>query len=1061
MKQIKVEKRDGRLENYNVEKIHKVLGWATEGLDNVSISDIEMNAKLNLSDKVSTEKIHKSLIKAADNLTTLENSDYQYVAARLLSYWLRKNVWGSSEPPRLYDIINKNISIGVYDSYITEHYSESEIHKIGKLIKHDRDDTLTYAGIQQFLDKYLIKDRGTGKVYETPQFAYMLIAMCFFAKYPREKRFEYVKKAYNYFSTYKINLPTPIIAGVRSKIRQFASCTLFDCGDSLDSIFATVSAVGKYSAKRAGIGLNVGRIRPINSFIRQNEVIHTGVLPFTKIFESTVKSTSQNGIRGASATVYYPFWNAEVLDVIQLKNNAGTDENRIRKMDYCIQFTKLFYDRLIKNQEITLFSPNECPELYDNFGLPNFEELYLKREADTNIRIKHKIKAIELMEILARERFETGRIYVMNIDTANYHNPFSDRVTMSNLCVSGDTLLLTSDGYHTISELNGKNVEVWNGKQFSKTTVVKTGVGKKLFRVYLSDNSYLDCTGYHKWYTVDSYSKQRDGKYTEKRTLELNIGDKLIKLETPVIDTGLDFKYPYTHGFFCADGTYENKEKNKARISLYGSKIELLNFLDVKTDRGYDSFGRYNVTLPNDISEKYFVPINYSVKSKILWLSGFLDGDGAVVLSDNNYSIQAASINLDFLREIKLMLQTLGVQSKISDCQAAGTRLMPDGMGGQKEYICKKTYRILISSVGLSKLIDLGLDCHRLKLLAKKPQRAASHFVTVVSVNEIDGVHDTYCVSEPYEHKAVFNGIITGNCTEIIHPTKPISSLDDKEGEIGTCILSAINLVETKKNEIPDVCDVIVRMLDELIDYQEYAVYAAEKFTKERRSLGIGMTNLASLFAQNKLEYGSEGSLKLLHSYVEHIQYYLLVASNNLAKERGTCAKYQDTKYSNGWLPIDTYCKEVDNIVGKELELNWEELRNNIKEYGLLHSSLTAQMPCESCLKWDTLLVTELGNKDFHDICNYGDIDWRHIENNNSVGWYNLSKPINIKTKDSYIECDKIYYNGYVDTYDITLDNGNVIKATPNHRFLVKNDTGTIWKRVYELLENDDIVEIK
>lgn len=618
MKQIKVEKRDGRLENYNVEKIHKVLGWATEGLDNVSISDIEMNAKLNLSDKVSTEKIHKSLIKAADNLTTLENSDYQYVAARLLSYWLRKNVWGSSEPPRLFDIINKNISIGVYDSYIIEHYSESEIHKIGKLIKHDRDDTLTYAGIQQFLDKYLIKDRGTGKVYETPQFAYMLIAMCFFAKYPREKRFEYVKKAYNYFSTYKINLPTPIIAGVRSKIRQFASCTLFDCGDSLDSIFATVSAVGKYSAKRAGIGLNVGRIRPINSFIRQNEVIHTGVLPFTKIFESTVKSTSQNGIRGASATVYYPFWNAEVLDVIQLKNNAGTDENRIRKMDYCIQFTRLFYDRLIKNQEITLFSPNECPELYDNFGLSNFEELYLKREADTNIRIKHKIKAIDLMEVLARERFETGRIYVMNIDTANYHNPFSDRVTMSNLC------------------------------------------------------------------------------------------------------------------------------------------------------------------------------------------------------------------------------------------------------------------------------------------------------------------------------------------TEIVHPTKPISSLDDKEGEIGTCILSAINLVETKKNEIPDVCDVIVRMLDELIDYQEYAVYAAEKFTKERRSLGIGMTNLASLFAQNKLEYGSEGSLKLLHSYVEHIQYYLLVASNNLAKERGVCLKYQDTKYSNGWLPIDTYCKEVDNIVGKELELDWESLRNNIKEYGLLHSSLTAQMPCES-----------------------------------------------------------------------------------------------------------------
>lgn len=615
---MKVTKRSGSVEAYNLDKIHRILSWATDGLDNVSVSDIEMNAKLNLESNTTTEKIHKSLIRAANNLISLENSNYQFVAARLLSYWLRKSVWGESEPPRLYDLIVKNVDAGVYDKYVLEQYTEAEIHKIGKLVKHERDELFTYAGLQQVVDKYLIKNRENGKIYETPQFVYMLIAMFLFAKYPKETRIDYIKKLYNYFSTFKINIPTPIISGCRSNIRQFASCALFDCDDSLDSIFANVNAIGFYSAKRAGIGLNLGKIRPINSHIRLGEVVHTGVLPFAKVFESTVKSTSQNGIRGASANCNMAFWHYEVMDIIPLKNNSGTDENRIRKMDYTIQFSQIFYDRLIKNEDITLFSPYECPELRDSFGMPDFTEKYLAREKDTQLKFRKKIKAKDLIEMLAKERYETGRIYVMNMDNCNSHNPFIDRVTMTNLCV------------------------------------------------------------------------------------------------------------------------------------------------------------------------------------------------------------------------------------------------------------------------------------------------------------------------------------------EVTHPTKPIQHIDDENAEIGVCILSAINVVDTKKSEIPDVCEMIVRMLDELIDYQSYPVKAAENFTKNRRSIGVGMTNLASLFAQNKLEYGSLESLQLAHTYMESIQYYLLKASSDLAKEKGPCAKYDRTKYSEGWLPIDTYSKSIDKLGEFKNVLDWESLRATIKETGLRHSTLTCQMPVES-----------------------------------------------------------------------------------------------------------------
>lgn len=610
-----VTKRNGNIETYDVEKIHRVVDWAIRGLNNVSLSEIEMNANLSIRDGISTKEIHQILIKSANDLTSPQNANYQYVASRLLNMSLRKDLWEKYDnPPSLYNHIKSNVDASVYDGELLNKWTKEDISSIEECIDHNRDYFFTYAGLQQLIDKYLVKNRATGKIYETPQFAYVVIAMALF------NNVEDVKKAYECFSTFKINLPTPIMAGVRTNIKQFASCVLVDVEDNLASIFSSVHAVGKYTARRAGIGLNIGRIRPINSSIRGGEVIHTGLIPYLKIFESTVKATSQNGIRGGSATVHVPFWHYEIEDVVVLKNNAGTDDNRVRKLDYSIQFNKLFYERLIKNEDITLFSPEETGGLYSSMNNnEDFKKLYEKYENSRYVKMKKKISARKLAEIFAKERLETGRIYVMNIDNANEHGSWDAPVYMSNLC------------------------------------------------------------------------------------------------------------------------------------------------------------------------------------------------------------------------------------------------------------------------------------------------------------------------------------------QEIIHPTTPINSIDDPNGEIGICILSALNLLELDSDkDIEKACSIAVQTLESVIDYQDYPILAGENFTKNRRSLGIGITNFAAYLAKNKLRYDDPETLPFVHSLMEKIQWHLLNESCKLAQKMGPCNKFSETKYSRGLLPIDWYKKTVDELVSPEYTMDWEGLRERIKQFGLRHSTLTAIMPCES-----------------------------------------------------------------------------------------------------------------
>ena len=618
--EIKVVKRNGDTTDLNLEKVHKMVEHACKGLAGVSESAVEMNSGLQFFDGITTSDIQEILIRSANDLISLENPNYQFVAARLLLFGLRKSVYGEhpDQRPILKQHVEKCVEKGVYDKEILDKYSEEEWEILNSYIDHDRDYLFTYAGIRQVADKYLVQDRSTGEIFETPQYMYMLISATLFQDDDKFYRLEYIKKYYDAISKHRINIPTPIMAGVRTPIRQFASCVLVDSDDTLDSIFSSDMAIGKYVAQRAGIGINAGRIRGINSKIRGGEVQHTGVVPFLKKFESTVRCCTQNGIRGGSATVHFPIWHQEIEDILVLKNNKGTEDNRVRKLDYSIQLSKLFYERFLRNEEISLFSPHDVPGLYDSFGTDSFDDLYKNFESDQTVRRK-TINARELILDLLKERAETGRIYLMNIDHCNSHSSFKDKVSMSNLC------------------------------------------------------------------------------------------------------------------------------------------------------------------------------------------------------------------------------------------------------------------------------------------------------------------------------------------QEITLPTTPIQHIDDSNAEIALCILSAINVGKINKlEEIDELAELSVRGLDALIDYQKYPVKAAEVSTVNRRSLGIGYIGLAHYLAKNGAKYDSEKAFDLVHKLTERFQFALLTASNRLAMEKGPCGYFGKTKYADGILPTDTYKKEVDEIVPNDLSCDWEFLRGRISEYGLRHSTLSAQMPSES-----------------------------------------------------------------------------------------------------------------
>lgn len=623
MTDILVTKRSGKRENIDLEKIHQVITWAARDLENVSVSQVELKSHIQFYDGIKTEDIHETIIKAAADLISEETPDYQYLAARLAIFHLRKKAYNQFEPPPLFQHVTRLVEMGKYDRHLLEDYSKEEFDEMNSTLDHWRDMEFSYAAVKQLEGKYLVQNRVSGEIYESPQFLYMLVGACLFSKYPKETRLDFVKRFYEAVSTFKISLPTPIMAGVRTPTRQFSSCVLIEAGDSLDSINATSSAIVKYVSQRAGIGINAGRIRALGSPIRGGEAFHTGCIPFYKHFQTAVKSCSQGGVRGGAATVFYPFWHLEVEELLVLKNNRGVEENRVRHMDYGVQFNKLMYERLIKNGVITLFSPSDVPGLYDAFFEDQalFEELYTKYEADDNIR-KRQVKALELFTTFMNERASTGRIYLQNVDHCNTHSPFISKIA-------------------------------------------------------------------------------------------------------PVRQSNL--------------------------------------------------------------------------------------------------------------------------------------------------------------------------------------------------------------------------------CLEIALPTKPMSNIEGEDGEIALCTLSAFNLGKIEDtDDFEELAELAVRALDSLLSYQNYPVPAAYNGSMKRRTLGIGVINYAYYLAKNGVKYSDGSANNLTHKTFEAIQYWLLKASCKLAREFGACPGFDETTYSQGILPIDTYKKEIDDVCSEKLHYDWESLREEIKTHGLRNSTLTALMPSET-----------------------------------------------------------------------------------------------------------------
>lgn len=952
---IKVTKRDGHLEELDIAKIHRVVEWAAKGL-NVSTSQVEINSHIQFYNGIMTSDIHETLVKSAADLISTEAPDYQYMAARLALFHIRKIAFGEYNPPHLFDHVKKMCELGWYDKEIITYYTEEEFNELNDYIVHDRDLTFAYAGIKQMEAKYLVQNRLDKKPLESPQIAFMLIGACIFSSYPKETRMDYVKKFYDSLSKFHISLPTPVMAGVRTPTRQYSSCVLVSSGDSLDSINATTSAIVKYISQRAGIGINGGRIRALGSEIRGGEAVHTGVIPFWKMFQAAVKSCSQGAIRGGAATLYYPVWHLEVESLLVLKNNRGVEDNRIRQLDYGVQLNKLMYTRLIKDQDITLFSPHSVEGMYDAFFNDQelFEKLYT--EAENNPLIpKKKIPARDLFSLLMAERANTGRIYIMNVDHCNTHSSFDEKVApihMSNLCVAGNTEILTDKGYVFIRDVAGTKQNVWNGHEWSEVDVVLTSSSSELIYVHTSNHRFLKCTPYHKFYIVDGYGKQK-----EVRAIDLKEGDKLIKGNWPVIDGNVELANAYVQGFASADGC--TISSNVTRIDLYGDKKALVDTITENKDN-ITSIRKQNTSNQNDserieiryhdLRSKNFVPdASYSLSSKLKWLAGWLDGDGCIYRNGENEAITGSSTNLEFLKEVRSMLETMGTTAKIVNLAEEGYRLLPDGKGGQKEYYCQATWRLLISSYDSQKLLDLGLEFNRLKINKREVQRNATQFEQIEAVIDLGEFDETYCFTEPKRHLGVFNGLLTGQCSEITLPTKPLENINDEEGLISLCTLAGVNLGKIEKLEdLEEGCDLLVRSLDELLTYQNYPVPAAKRATELYRSLGIGVINFAYYLAKNGKLIQDGSGLELTHQTFEALQYYLLKSSVQLSKEKGACLGFKDTKYAKGILPIDTYKKDIDAFAPFSLQYDWESLRKEIQEFGLRNATLSTQFPSES-----------------------------------------------------------------------------------------------------------------
>lgn len=1044
-----ITKRDGIKQELDLNKIHAVLTWACEGqndealspIKGVSVSEIEMRAQLHFFDGMKTKAIHETLIKAASELISEDTPNYDHVAARLVWFSVRKEAFRNNLVPQLSAIVKKNVELGVYSKDILDLYTEEEFSELNSMIDHKRDDLFRYAGAEQMRKKYLVQNRKTKQIFESFQIPYILVAALLFSKYPKNTRMKFVKKYYDLISQHYISLPTPIMAGLRTKVKQFSSCTLIESGDSLKSINAASSAIVDYASRKAGIGLNIGAIRAEGQTVRNGDAVTTGVVPFAKYFNAALKSCSQGAVRGASATFNYPVWHLEFERLIELKNNKGTEETRLRTVDYCVHLNKLFYERLASKGIITFFSPEEVPDLYAAFysnDYKNFEKLYKSYEKDST-KTKKTLPALEVFTKIMSERFETGRIYILNADHVNMHGSFFEPIKMTNLCLTADTRIVTSNGMKTLGELYdsqevfsvSSDVRAIEGKEqvlkygtrgeqrfsnknsefgmstFDSSKVFMTNPNAEVFEVKTASGYTIKGTADHKVMTDSGW--KTIGSLNIEDNIYLQSGEGLFASEFKFdefnyISSNNKWNHYYEENPFNVP-TFATKELGELVGWLVGD-----GFIDNKRDWVHLVFGNKDYHLISKFEDliKSLLPnvtISYNIfenskqmviqdKRLGLWLqsigvskekaqfkkvpsfvwssdkdtvSGFLRGlfsaDGTVLSNIDNSTVALNSTSKKLLEEVAILLNNLGIRSSIYLRKEKGFEMLPNSARELQLYPVQEMFGLHIGKSNRNIYQDkIGflLDYKNSKVTSIQqfalektrggayPERYQDRIISVQSV----GFEPVFDITVDESHSFIANGLVVHNCTEITLPTTPMGN---DESLIALCTLSAINwgkftpfgsldqdssVPARQDNRLREACEMAVRGLDALLDYQEYPVDAAYRHSMRYRPLGVGIIGFAHWLAKGRLYWGEAETLVEVENMMEKMAYYLTETSIDLAKEFGSIPV--KTKYHEGIFPIDT------SILKAKTQMDWDLLRAKAKQYGIRNATLMALMPSET-----------------------------------------------------------------------------------------------------------------
>lgn len=953
---MRVTKRNGRVEDMKFDKVTTRISNLTQGLSSACDSaKVAQQVFSSMYDGIKTQEIDTLSAEICIGMIT-SDPDYEVLATRIVASNIQKQC------PKNFVTAMKNLhKAGVITDEVVR-----VAEQVKDYINTDRDFDFGYFGLKTLEKSYLQKV--DGKLQETPQFMFMRVSIGIHGD-----DLPAVLDTYNHMSQGYFVHATPTLFNAGTPRPQMSSCFLVaNKSDSIDGIYQTITETAQISKWAGGIGLHIHDVRAAGSHIRGTNGKSDGIIPMLRVYNATARYVNQAGKRKGSFAIYLEPWHADVMEFLELRLNQGDEEARCRDLFTAMWVPDLFMKRVEDGGQWSLFCPDKAQGLSDCYG-EEFEKLYTKYEEEG--LAKCTLPAADVWRAILKSQTETGTPYMLYKDACNSKSNQKNLgvIKSSNLCVAPETKILTSEGYKVISELKDKEVQVWNGEEFSTVTVLQTGVNQKLVTVKTSRNLSLRCTPYHKFWIV--------GRDEPIEAQQLEPGMKIIKHSFPTLNTGdKEMKYAYTHGMFCADGTtsdvgetkrcefrakenglcmrhqmcvkeYDEDEKCQANsyteqkyLDLYHDKMNLLPYVSYDYANTDEKYNRMRLRLPKDIDEKFFVPLEtYSIASKLQWLAGLMDGDGCVSRHSGGrgVSIQISSIHYEFLRDVLLMLQTLGVQSRINVAQKGGIRNLPGG-----SYECKALWRLLIPSGGVEHLKNLGIKTYRLNIdTSDRPNRQALHFETITSVEDLGETSDTFCFNEPLRHRGIFNGILTGNCTEILEYT-------DKD-ETAVCNLASIALprfvnTETKTfdyDALHKVTKIVTKNLNKVIDRNYYPTLSARQSNMRHRPIGIGVQGLADAFNLCKLPFDCEESRTMNAHIFETMYHAALEASSDMAEAYHPYPTFKGSPASEGILQFDMWGEEGTNFSGR---YDWDAMRLKVKTHGLRNSLLLAPMPTAS-----------------------------------------------------------------------------------------------------------------